>query len=534
MSDALFRKLQEEGSAATKSWERNAKIAKALYLSLFAQQRAVLDDPNDYLCVRTPRRSGKSYVCVVAAIRICLLKPRARVLLCGLTIKSVRGSFWRILDEVIISQGINAESNRTELSWKFDNGSVLMLAGCETMDRIERLRGDEYDLVVVDEAKSFSPDALTYLLFDVIKAAVTTRLGKIWLTGTPGHIFSGPFFYASNPGKKDRDGRVHSAQYVGQGRHTETFWSFHTWTMKDNIKAKGQWDRAVEDRIKMNWDESHPTWRREFLGEWVLDESGLVFSFQAILQADESKVVWKPDVNRPGQYGLPDADWHFILGIDFGYENPTAFTVAAYSQNLQELREVHSEKHQHLVISQVAALYRQLERRYGGFEVTIVDAGAQGDMIWHTLQTDYGIPAIQAEKREKQAFIQLCNSDFYSGKIKLQRDSALAKEMSEHCWDLSEGSREELARKGQLKEHPSSPNDLCDSFLYLWRWSMHRFYEAAPEKLPDFGTESYFQRQERLAKEKEIERRRMNKMQSEFEEGEFDGEDFDYYEMLNR
>jgi hypothetical protein len=523
VSDSLFRKLGQEGAQYKEKVDRNLRIAQVLYRSLFRQQQQLLDDPNPYKCLRTPRRSGKSYACAVAAVCKCLRKAKARVVLIGLTLKSTRGSFWRILDDIMGANGIEAESNKTELSYTFSNGSYLYIFGAETMDRIERLRGDEYDLVIVDEAKSFSPETLRYLIQDVLMAAVATRIGEIWLTGTPGHIFEGPFYYASNPGKADKEKRVHSIQFRPEvGLQKESFWSFHTWTMEDNTKVPGQWQRAVDDKERLEWTDEHPTWRREFLGEWVVDESGLVFSFAALCMEREDLVTWVPDLNHPGNYGLPEGAWSFLCGIDFGWENPTAFVVAAYSRSLQEIRELHSEKHSYLTLAGVAEIYRNLERRFGGFEATIVDAGAQGEQIQRTLATDHNIPAIPAQKRDKPAYIQIVNSDMHSGRIKLLKKSQLAEEMTRHCWDLSEGSREELARKGRLKEHPSSPNDLCDSFLYIWRFSSHRWYEAEQSKPPSPDEPSYFDRLEAEAKERFSETRRLARLEADLVEGEFE------------
>lgn len=528
MSDALFRNLGEAGQSERERNARYRKISDAIYKSLFLKQRRLVDDPNPYKCLRTPRRAGKSYVCAAQAIRLCLLKPKTRVVLIGLTLKSAKNSFWRLIEDIVAGYGIEAEFNRTDLSWKFANGSYGYIFGAETMDRIERLRGDEYDLVVIDEAKSFGAHTLEYMIQDVLMPAVATRLGSIWLTGTPGYNFDGPFFYASNPGKQDKAKRIHSFSYdEALGPRDDVMWSFHTWTMQDNDKVHGQWERVNADRKRQGWAEDHPTWRRECLGEWVLDESGLVFQFSGIWMQEPERVTWRPNVNAPGRYGLPaqasgEADWNFICGIDFGWENPTAFVVMAYSRSLQELRELHSEKHSHLVLSQVAETFRYLERRYGGFEAVVVDAGAQGDQIYQTLNTDYGIPAQPAEKREKQSYIQIVNSDFHGGKIKLLENSQLMDEVSKHYWNLEDGSREELARKGRLKEHPSSPNDLCDAFLYTWRYSAHRWYEAIPEKPLTPDAPNYWEDRDFKAMNNEIERRRSLRAEAEFEQGTYE------------
>jgi hypothetical protein len=178
--------------------------------------------------------------------------------------------------------------------------------------------------------------------------------------------------------------------------------------------------------------------------------------------------------------------------VDFGFENPTAFVVAAFSQSPPQLRFIHSEKHPHLVLSDVAEVYKRLVRTYGGFDAVVADCGAQGKMIHQTLQSDYGMPAIPAEKANKMAYIQAFNSDLHGGRIRLVQGSPLADEMTTLSWDLSNGAKAELGRRGTLREDPSQENDLCDAALYLWRFSAHRWEVAAEDDAPKVGTRDWY------------------------------------------
>lgn len=514
MSNALFKAIGTAGNEYAKRVAKEEETAERLEAKLFPAQRRVIEDPHPFKAVLCPRRSGKSYVAGVGGgLCLALRNPGARVLIVGLTVQSVKRSFWRLLERIVREEGIGATLNLTEMSITFDNGSYLFLFGAETIDRIERLRGDEYDLVIVDEAKSFSPHALKYLLEDVVGPAVATREGQIWMVGTPGHVFDGEFYWATNPDKADPDGLVHSAEYEeGIGERVDVMWSFHHWTMADNTGVKLnedgiplQWLRALADKKRRKWRDDHPTWRREFLGIWVVDEDGLVYALAALAQKDKDRVTWIPDRNKPGSYGLPDGDWHFLLGIDFGWENPSAFVVAAYCQKPQMLRILHAEGHKHLVLSQIGEEYRRLSKIYGGFETVVVDAGAQGKMIHETLRSDHQIPAIAAEKRDKYAYQQAFNSDLHSGRIQLIENDPLWTEMTTLAWDLSSGSKSELARKGSLKEDPTQPNDLCDAALYLWRYSAHRW--EGDDKLEEIepGTMAWWINRESEAKAKALE-----------------------------
>jgi hypothetical protein len=535
LSEALFKSLGATGSEYAKRVQRDKTVAARLYEELFKQQRQVEDDPHPYKIAICPRRAGKSKLGANKSHRKCLTKPGARVLICGLTVNSTKRAFWRALQETAKKYGIEGDKtqgtdgwNRTDLSFTLWNGSYIFLVGADTEDKIERLRGDEYDLVIIDEPGSFAPDRLAYLIYDVIMPAVGTRGGEIWMTGTPGHFFSGPFFYGTNPDKADEEGLVHGRWFeANNGVMTDVMWSAHRWTMADNIgvpcDSQGiplQWLRALDDKRRRKWRDDHPTWRREMLGLWVPDEDGLVYALNALRYKDPERVVWRPSVDKPGSFGLPDGEWSLLLGIDLGWEDPTAFVVVAVSAERQELRELHSEKHKHLELGDVRDVYQRLLRQFGAFDAVVVDPSAKQSV--KTLMTDYGVPCVEAERTSKAAYQQALNADMHSGRIKVIGDSELCKEMCELAWDLTSGSKAELSRKGSLKEDNRLHNHCCDAFLYLWRYSAHRWEtdRAAPE--PDRGTAAWLNAQQQLLKEQSFARRQ----QAIEDSGLFDGDDW--------
>lgn len=53
--------------------------------------------------------------------------------------------------------------------------------------------------------------------------------------------------------------------------------------------------------------------------------------------------------------------------------------------------------------------------------------------------------------------------------------------MSMLQWDLTQASKDLLAKQGKLREHYDLDNHLCDAFLYLWRFSNH-FWGAPKQK----------------------------------------------------
>ena len=48
-----------------------------------------------------------------------------------------------------------------------------------------------------------------------------------------------------------------------------------TWNIRDNEAKPAQWANALATKRRRGWSDDHPTWRREYLGEWVADNSEL-------------------------------------------------------------------------------------------------------------------------------------------------------------------------------------------------------------------------------------------------------------------
>jgi len=74
------------------------------------------------------------------------------------------------------------------------NGSVVYVPGVDySEEEKQKLLGQKYKLVVIDEAASFSIN-LNELVFGILKPAVTDYRGTICLMGMPGNLKKGLFF----------------------------------------------------------------------------------------------------------------------------------------------------------------------------------------------------------------------------------------------------------------------------------------------------------------------------------------------------
>lgn len=437
---------------------------------LFREQLHCVMDPHRRKALRCARRAGKTFFASEYLIETCLLKPGANCLYLTLTKGQARANLWRAANtglkhfNKVYDLGISFHN--TELIANFPNGSLIALVGAQSREEIEKQRGQPYDLVIIDESKSFPPKVITELVREVLAPAMHDRMGTLILMGTPGSILAGVFYEIT------RDGSRYSQRYNPK-RKCRREWSFHRWATRDNVAMPHIWKGALADKKAAGWPDDNPIWRREYLGEWVGDFDSRVSKY------DPARNSWTPKPTGDNPHGLPAGhEWRFLCGLDFGYEDDFALVVAAHSDTSPILYHVTDFKSPHLSVADIARKIREFEARFGGFDVIVGDFA--GRAVIDALGEEYGIDVQPAEKKEKRNFIELQNSDMVGGRIMVRAGSGLETEIEVLQWDE------------QMKDVDRACADHAfDAFLYLWRWAVHRFSSAPSPLLPKPGTDEY-------------------------------------------
>ncbi len=500
---ALFDSLAAEFGGSAKTTAADNRLAENIRASLFPKQANLLVDASRRKAVICPRRAGKSWSALSCAYYTCLTKPWSNCMIIGLTLKSLKGIYWeRVLPVFERTFGIQTNKHHTEMKIRFANGSLITFAGAETRAEIEKLRGPSYDWVVIDEGASFSPAVLDELVGDVFRRALMDRKGTIMLIGTPGHVLEGSFYHGTYPGALDHKDVPYSRTYDDpepfwtRNKSNRTWrWSRHSWSVKENVALPHAWEESLADKEMEGWSDDHPTWRREYLGEWVSGSDIYVYAYPGLLKEKADSVQWTPSSrSKENPSGLPDGhEWRFVAGLDLGFEDDFAMFIGAYSLTKGELYHVLDIKQPHLDVYQVADLIESTLKRFDNkVDAIVADSVGLGKMVVETLNRRHGMNIIPAEKREKFDHIELVNADFHSGKIKIIPDSDLDLELRTLQWDLRKSSKTDLARAGKLREHPSLPNHLCDALLYAWRYS-HHYWANPVVKRHQVGTTQWFE-----------------------------------------
>jgi len=286
--------------------------------------------------------------------------------------------------------------------------------------------------------------------------------------GTPGN-FTKSFWAQLTRGCK--------AGTLGDPQLREPGWSAHTWRWEANPYTR---DQVAEQIARMTAENplivETAGYRQNYEGEWVIDTDELVYKFNA----ERNTFTTLPVYER--------GEWTYVLAIDLGYTDPTAFTLLAFHPLDPVLYILESWKKSGLDITAVAhqikgyAPLRILgyQQRFRIQEIVIDNSNAQAVA---ELAMRHGLSLTPAERQGKADFQELMSDDLVQGRIKVhpEKCAALVDEWQSLIWDPNSDRHE---------EHPDLPNHCADAALYGWR-ATYAFLAKVPVPPPPPGTKEH-------------------------------------------
>lgn len=458
----------------------------------FPQQTNFILDPSRLKALFCTRRAAKSYTGGLYMIKECLENPGINCLFIGLTRATAEGIVWKdILKVVDRKHQLGISFNQSKLTATFPNGSVIWVTGVDAdEEEMNKLLGKKYKLCILDEASMYSIN-MKQLIYGVLKPAVADDRGTICMLGTSSNLISGLFFDITN-GK-------------------EPGWSLHSWTAFDNPYVRDQWKEEIED-IKLHRPLFMETtlYKQWYLNQWVVDEDKLVYRYRE----------GHNDYQALPYYGY--GAWSYILGVDQGYEDPSAFSVCAFHENDSILYVAETFKQSKMDITDVANKIKQYQAKYPLIEKVIIDGAAKQAV--EEIQRRHGIALTAADKTGKSDFIEIMNAEFIQGNIKIHpfHSKDLVSEYQTLVWEL-EGDQVALPRK----ENGACANHLTDATLYAWRSTYAFLSQRAKTKINLRDKAQYIAQTQKLM-EDQLERDIQNQQAEESQDiWNFDNDPFD-------
>ncbi len=427
-----LKKLQIKGKAGE------------VFKSLFKKQKKLVRElmrPNATVAVLTSRRAGKSWSVVSTMILQSLLFPGSKCLFLSLTRINTKRFAWSTILKLNATFGLGINFQKTDLVAEFPNGSIIEFAGADNPKLPDRFLGADFDIIAIDEAGSFDPQVLNYLIVQVLEQTLMDRSGKMILVGTPKEIETGMFYEVTTK---------------------PSSWTVLTWNTGHNPYMRKQWLARMKKKIKFNKNiVKEPAFIRDYLGRWARDMSVLVYEYS--------------DGNLIGE--LPSGVMSYVLSIDFGWNDATAFVLLGIRKYDKKLYVIDTYKKTHMFTDDVANQIMYYQER---FQPIVIIGDPASKTTIEDISNRYQIPINSAVKTKKRDTIRSLNADLSSGNIKfLQAGSSLL------IKELKELPKKINVVTGIWEEHPAFDNHLTDALLYGWRYSQTWNQEEAPRPIKD-------------------------------------------------
>jgi len=425
---------------------------------LFDEQKIYHRDTHRFKTALNTRRSGKSFL---AAVRLLQAShtPLSQNPYLALTRESARRIMWPTLTDLIEKFKIECTPSESSLTISFPNKSEIFLVGADQKNFAARLRGIKSRLAIIDEGQDFK-DHLGNLIDSILVPTLVDFNGELDVFGTPGVRPSG-FFY----------------EITTADRGFKRF----NWSVLNNPHIPNAREFMEEILKRRNWTTENPTYRREWLGEWVLDLDALLYKF------DRNKNLVS---ERPT--GLA---WNNILAIDLGFNDATAFVVLSYSEASRQSYIIHAESQSEMIPSEIAERTKTLMERFKIMTV-LADTGGLGKSIAEEMRRRHALPIKAAQKVDKATRISFLNGDFIDRNL-----FVLA-----HCKELIE-QLETVTKNEKGLEDDRVPVDLCDALLYAFNESKSWSFEPKTAKLDQHSEEYLLDNLEKEAQRMIAERR---------------------------
>jgi hypothetical protein len=319
--------------------------------------------------------------------------------------------------------------------WWVRGDCRIEILGFNTRRDVERARGRKYRLVWLDEAQ-LAPEWFESVVESAIMPTTLDYRGQLYTTGTPSPVASGFFFEACHGRKWSHDHHWTAAQnpfFIRQGR-----------------------DPLAEARERYHLDAESVTYRREWLGEWIVDPDALVY------------YIPPAAITAP-----PPAFYGYVHGLDLGWRDMDAIATIGVDSLRQRSHLIQVEGKSQQTNHELFARLIDLQKRYPG-PVVYDPAGHATKKTIETFRVDAPqITWVQAEKTRKVEFIQLLNDDLRAGKTTVEPGSDMIREAKRLQWK----------RPGQLATD-ADHSDLGDAWLYPWRHARDWLRELPLKALP--------------------------------------------------
>lgn len=402
-------------------------------------QKEYFTDNAKRIVNQSGRRAGKSYGNALKAIKHCLVgsdmingivKVRSAVIV-GLTKEKVGDQYWQLIKDTIAECHIKTQKvDNSSYEITFSNGARLVLRGNNSKAEREKLRGDEYSLIIIDEAQS--QQGLRYMMDSIFEPIAYARDSQIILSGT-GALVLGCYW-----------------QEVTDGDMASKWRHYHV-TMADNPTIANPDEvlkQVLEDK---GWSENDPEYIREYLGKNAYDETRTVLPNRKYYDALPKEKVWEK----------------CVVGLDYGFEDTNAFVpVLVANDGSRYVANVFEGNH--MGASDIVKKANEIKEWAEGLKVPnilfVADTNDQSisQDIWRQ-----GVKIQNAYKVDERLQWSKLKERLATGDVLIEKDGLVDNEASRTVWCYDEETKKIIYEIDDDVFHPNVLDALRYANYYL-------------------------------------------------------------------
>lgn len=434
--------------------EYRAEVKKRILAGWHPEQARMwqrMEAGERYLAVCCSRRAGKTFW--ISDLIVLLLMAAGfnqDVAFIAPTLKRGRELIWRELMRKIDLYHLGWKVSENMGTVSTPEGAYFRIVGLDNKKQIDKVsRGGDTIAFLADEVQSYF-QLLPELLVGAGPALAQSR-GAFIASGTPGVAEQG-FWHEIAVEEKHGFTKAH-------------------WTLLDNpFLGRDPEEILAEERERNGWDENHPTFLREYKGQWITDHTQLVVEY-----VKERNAVTE----------LPAYDvktWRHWLGIDYGFVDPTAWVVLGSPPFSKDVYVLHCEQESELTEDQIAETTRRLMDAFKP-RGAVGDSASGGATFIATWNQRYGrangVFLRHAKKHDKAGSIKLLNTELRTARLKLHIPHAqqMATDFGRLQWKDAERS--------DILEGPAFPDHLFDALRYALNDCNAYLTKAKPAELTE-------------------------------------------------
>ena len=357
---------------------------------LFKRQKEVYNDfVSPKIAVMCSRRAGKTEGNSDIINRVAAI-PNSPILYINLTFdNAIRQMYNRVITEAKRAELLISKESKSAGFIQFANGSSVLFKGNKDKAEADKMQGDKYRLVIIDEAQSQCN--MLYLVDTIIRPMLADYSdSQLILTGTPPRR-KGTFF---------------------ESAFNNARWTQYSWSMFENPYVPDPEQTIQEICQEKGITRDSAFIQREFYGKIAYDTEAQVFKGYKVY-----------DGKLPNDF-VPT---HIYEGVDFGYADYNGVVTLAADVNNRKAYIVYERKFNKATVTEIIDSVRE------GFENgkrILLERNPNADLnncqiftdtneksITYELSQTYGLPVYCAYKYDKAMAIEQLAEECRTGRL---------------------------------------------------------------------------------------------------------------------